>query len=285
MHTEHPEVRRIAGVGATEAMKCGCNRSTDPRRERTEDLRCPRPARAAADDQHRALRALQCCNRRVERVRPGARPIARRDVLGNLVRPRRFQCAQDIGRQIDEHRARTRAGSKAKGGAQSRLDRFDRADHDVALGDLMGDRSDVDFLERVRAHHRRAHLAGERDKRNVVHHRVDDPGDQIGGTGARCRDAHAHTTGRARKAARSENRRSLMPYEHVHDTMIVKCVIQRHDRAARIAEHRFDSQALECIENDRCARARVHDEPPASKRGPAESGGASTSAFSLPFTQ
>ncbi len=123
----------------------------------------------------------------------------------------------------------------------------------------MRDRGDVDFLERVRAHHGRAHLAGERDERHVVHHRVDDPGDQIGRTGARGRDAHAHTTRRARKAARREDRRGFVAYEHVHDTMIVECIVERHDRTAGIAEHGVDSQALECIEYDRCARARLHE--------------------------
>ena len=111
----------------------------------------------------------------------------------------------------------------------------------------------------------RAHLAGERDERHVIHHRVDDPGDQIGRARARGRDAHTHTAGRAREAARRKNRRGFVAYEHVRDTMIVECIVERHDRAARIAEHRFDSQALECIENDRCARARVHDEPPVLK--------------------
>ena len=126
----------------------------------------------------------------------------------------------------------------------------------------MRDRGHVDFLECVGAHHGAAHLAGQGHERHVVHHRIHDAGDQIRRARAGRRDAHTRTAGRAREAAGGKDGRGLMAYEHMLYTMIVECIVKGHDRAARIAEHRFDSQALECIENDRCARARVHDEPP-----------------------
>ena len=110
VHAEHPEIRRIAGVGATQAVQRRRNRRADPRRERTRkisvapDQRVPPPTISTG-------RCAPCKrgNRGVERLRIGTRPFARRRVLGNCgFALRLFECAQDIGRKIDEHRPRAR---------------------------------------------------------------------------------------------------------------------------------------------------------------------------------
>src|SRR5207247_4032363 len=55
----------------------------------------------------------------------------------------------------------------------------------------------VRLLERVAAHHGARHLPRDREDGRAVHVRGGESGDEVRGTGARGRDAHADTASRA----------------------------------------------------------------------------------------
>ncbi len=114
----------------------------------------------------------------------------------------------------------------------------------------MGDRGDVDFLKRVGSHHRGAHLPGERNERHVVHQGIHDAGDEIGRARARGRDTHTDAPRRASVSAGGEYGGGLVTNENVLDVVIVERIVERHDGAPRISEHRFDAQCFERIQND-----------------------------------
>src|SRR6058998_2625182 len=54
----------------------------------------------------------------------------------------------------------------------------------------------------------------------------------------------------ARHAFRRENCSLLMPRENVLDPAAFESVIQRHDRAARIAEHQVNALGTQALQND-----------------------------------
>ena len=83
----------------------------------------------------------------------------------------------------------------------------------------------------------RRHLPGDHDDRDRVAERIGQPGDGIGGAGAR-RDQHAtDLAGRARIAFGGVDRALLVAHQDVLDHLLLEDrVVDRQHRAARIAE-------------------------------------------------
>ena len=88
-----------------------------------------------------------------------------------------------------------------------------------------------------RPDHGARHLAGDRDHRRVVHVRRGEAGHQVGGARPRGGDAHARPPARAGVAVGGVGRGLLVPHQHVAEPGILRQrVVERHDRAAGIAE-------------------------------------------------
>ena len=95
----------------------------------------------------------------------------------------------DVGRDVDEHRAR----SAGRGDVERLADDLGQVggvlDQVVVLGDRDGDAGDVGLLERVGADDGRGNLAGQDDDRDGVHVGVREAGDRVGSARARSSQA------------------------------------------------------------------------------------------------
>src|SRR5207247_10726460 len=84
--------------------------------------------------------------------------------------------------------------------------------------------------------------------RDRIHFRGRNSGDEIRRARPARGNCHADLAVRTRMTFRSKHRALLVTRQNVPDAAALERVIQRHDRAARIAEHEFDafsSQALQ----------------------------------------
>ena len=102
----------------------------------------------------------------------------------------------------------------------------------------------------------RRHLAGDRDHRHAVEEGVGDAGDEIGRARPRGRDADAGLAGDAAIGVGGQRRRLLVADEDVLQARARQRVVDRHDRAARIAEDVAHALALQ----------RLDDQPRAGDR-------------------
>ena len=119
------------------------------------------------------------------------------------------------------------------------------ADQEAVLHDRQGDPEDVDFLEGVGAHQVRADLAGDRDHRHAVQERIGDAGDEVGRARARRRDADAGPAGDPPVSVGGERRALLVADQDVGQVRSDQRIVDRHDRAAGIAEDVLHALALE----------------------------------------
>ena len=128
---------------------------------------------------------------------------------------------------------------------------IDILDQIIVLGARPGDPDGVALLEGVIADEMSRNLAGDAHKRDRIHERIGEAGDRIGGAGTRSDEHHAGLTGRARVALGGVGGTLLMAHQHVLDLLLLEnLVIDRQYRAARIAEHHFDSLIGERSEHD-----------------------------------
>src|SRR5581483_7192532 len=99
----------------------------------------------------------------------------------------------------------------------------------------------IRFLERVGPYQCTTNLASDAHQRNRIHLRISNSGDKIGcARPAGCnRDANLY--GRSRMAFSGEDRALLVPSKNVANAATLKRVIQRHDRAAGIAEDQINA--------------------------------------------
>ena len=114
------------------------------------------------------------------------------------------------------------------------------------LGAVAGDADRVAFLKGVGADEMRRHLSGDADERDRIHQRVGEAGDGVGGAGAGGDEQHADLAGRARIALGGMRRALLVAHENMlHLLLMEEHVIDRKDRAARIAEQNLDALILQ----------------------------------------
>ena len=97
----------------------------------------------------------------------------------------------------------------------------------------------VRLLERVGSELGARHLPGDRDEGGRVHEGIGEGGEEVGGPRAGGPHAHPGPSRRPRVALRRVARSLLVPHEHVADPIprAEERVVDRHVRAARIAEH------------------------------------------------
>ena len=156
----------------------------------------------------------------------------------------------DVPRHVDEDRAATAGTRNVERGLHHGRDLLHVLDEPGVLDDRHRDARDVAFLKRVGPDHGRAHLAGDADERRRIHPRIGDGGDEVGGprTGRRDRDPDASRG--ACVPLRHVACALLVPGEHVSDRGPARhCVVRRHDRSARDAEHHLDALGFERPQN------------------------------------
>ena len=94
------------------------------------------------------------------------------------------------------------------------------------------------------------HLAGDADQGNRVHERVGKPGDGVGRAGARGDQENADLAGRTRITFRGVGRALLVAHENVAELVLMEDrVVDRQDRAARIAEDHLDALVLQRLDD------------------------------------
>ena len=114
------------------------------------------------------------------------------------------------------------------------------------LGDRHGDADDVRFLERVGADHGAVDLPGDGNHGNGVHVRVGNGGHQVGGAGARRRNADTCTAGDHGVAFGRVAGALFVPDQDVPQLGgIHQRVIGRQDRSAGQTEDVFDSELFQ----------------------------------------
>ena len=117
--------------------------------------------------------------------------------------------------------------------------------HDVVFGDRHGDAGDVHFLERIGAEELAAHLPGDADHRRRIEHRRRDAGDHVGCAGTRGRHCHSHAAAGARVTVGHVRGALLVAHENVMQLGLTDGVVDRKNRAARIAENVPHPEMLE----------------------------------------
>jgi len=128
----------------------------------------------------------------------------------------------------------------------------------VVLGDRLGDADDVGLLKGVTAHHRPRDLTSDRDHRGVIHVRGGQAGDQIRCPGPGGGNAHASAPAGAGIAISRVSCCLLVTHQHMPQPRILgERVIERHDRAAGIAEHDVHALLQQGTAEDLCSGQRL----------------------------
>ena len=140
--------------------------------------------------------------------------------------------------QVDQHRPGPAFAGQAEGFAQHLRQVLDLAHQEAVLDDRHGHAEHVQFLERVGAQQRRADLAGDAHHRHRVEQAVGDPGHQVGRTRAGGGHAYPDPAAGAGVAVGGQRRALFVADQDVAQPRIHQRVVERHDRAARIAEDR-----------------------------------------------
>jgi hypothetical protein len=266
MHAEHAQIVRVVRIAGAESLQRRHGRNAGQARELAQFAFGAGEADAAADVQQRLLRARQ------QRVRFGDAGFGRRrQARRHLAHGARDGArVRDVLGQIDQHRPGPTAGRDRDRFAHDGMDVLGAA-HDVAVLDHgQAHAEHVDFLERIRAHQARRHLAGDREQRHRIEIRVREPGQQIGRAGPGGREADADAAARARIAVGGQRRTLLMPHEDVLERRIHERVVDRHDGAAGVAEDGVDAFGFQRVEQmlragahaaglGRCRRGRARD--------------------------
>ena len=287
VHPEHPEEQVVGPrIAAEPHQRVGDGVAGAPhqRRQARRRLR-PGVDDAAAGVEERAPGRGQQFDRALDRVRVGLAPGPVGGMRHAVARRRAVAIAGDIGRpghdhvlgQVHDHGAGPAGGRDVIGLADRPAESVDLLHQIVVLGAGPGDADRVGFLEGVVADHVGRHLPGQADHRDAVHERVGEPGDAVGGAGARGDQHRAHLAGGARIALGRVDGALLVPHQDVAQLVLLEDgVVDRQDRAAGIAEHHvhaeIDQSADDQLGPGRLCRSvrlgiRCHDDlPPVRER-------------------
>ena len=210
-----------------------------------------RKRHAAAREYERALRSAQDLRSVLElfrayRVSRGTRRKLDRRVIPYIVAFTLLRVLRDV----DEHGTGTAAFGDMERLFDGRGNVLGLGNQKIVLRDRKGDACDVCFLKRICTDDTARNLPCNKDDGRRIEHRRGYPRDEIRGTWARGRDRDAGTPGSTPKAVGHVRRALLVPHENVMDTRIEQGIIDRQNRATRIAEDRLDPLVLEGVPED-----------------------------------
>ena len=164
----------------------------------------------------------------------------------------------DILGQVDHDRARPAVGGNVKGLVDDVGNAGDVLDQIVVLGARPGDADGIGFLKGIVADQMPGHLAGQAHHGDGVHHRIGQAGDHVGRTRAGGDQDHARLAGRPRIAFRRVGGTLFVAHQDMADIVLLKQrVIDRQDRAARIAKDHLHTQVAQCLDDDLGARQNL----------------------------
>ena len=159
------------------------------------------------------------------------------------------------------------AGPAGRGDVERRhdclRDVFNAGHQERVLGDGHCHAHDVRFLERVGAEHLGGLLAGDCNQRHGVHVSIGNRSDEVRGTGAGGRHAHADFSSGGRVAGCRMSGTLFVADEDVVDGICVhQRVIGREDGSARQSEYGVDAHQLKAANDGLCARQDLGGSPP-----------------------
>ena len=147
-----------------------------------------------------------------------------------------------VFRDIDNDRPWTPVLRDVKSLVQHAWQILDLADQIIMLGAMPGYADRIAFLEGVGADEMGRHLAGNANERDRIHQSIGQAGHRIGGAWTGGHQKHAGLAARPGEALGGMRRSLFVAHQHMLDEILVKQgVVDRQDRAARIAENGFDS--------------------------------------------
>ena len=244
MHADHTRVERVVLVEGPLAHQGAADRRIEAMRKSRERLCGIRQNHAAARHDAGLFRSLEKRKRFFDFLfrRKRAQGLGRRQnrlIVGHRRR--------HILRDIDQHRPRTTAPRNPKSAAQHACELPHIFDNEVVLGNRHADTGDVDLLERVLSEDWIGNITGDCDNRRRVHVGARNAGDQVRRAGAAGREAHADFAARARITVGRVCGALLVTGQHMVNfiPVLVKCIINIQNRAARITEDGIDALFLE----------------------------------------
>ena len=200
---------------------------------------------AAAGVQHRPPRRGQRQRGEPDLLAVRLRP---RPVAGQLrlvdVGPRRRRWPRRPGRRRAPGPGRP-ARARCSGVGDRLGDVVGPLDRDRVLDDRRRDPDHVRLLEGVRPAQRGPHLAGDEQRRDRVHLRVADRGDEVGRARPAGGEGDADPAGRARVSLGGVAGAGLVAHQHVPDAGVQQRVVERQVGAAGHAEDGVDPGALQ----------------------------------------
>ena len=201
---------------------------------------------AAADVEHGALGALDALDRRADLLSVAAVGGAIRGQVDLIGIVEHHLLRQDIGGDVDEHRAGAAGCGDMERLAEGGRQLIGGLQQEGVLDHGHGDADDVGLLEAVGADDAARYLAGDDHERHAVHIGGGDAGDRVGGAGAGGHDDHADVARGARIAVGLVHRALFVAGKHMVKLLaIVERVVDLDGLAARIAEHQVDALGLE----------------------------------------
>ena len=271
VHADHAEKMRVAGrKGAEPHQGQGARRIGQPHQfgKAGAGLRPRIDQPAAAVEQRPFGRGDHLDRLRdARRLRHELRTIALvAPVLGPAVGAER---EQHVLRQVDHDRPRPAALRDVERLVDHAREIAHILDQVIVLGAWPGDAGGVGLLKRVVADQVGRHLPGQAHDRHRIHQRVGQPGHRVRGTGAARHQHDADPAGRARIALRGVHRAAFLAHQDVAQRILLEeRVVNRQDRAARIAENDIDALVDERLDDDIRSTDRLgrHDELLGKKR-------------------
>ena len=169
--------------------------------------------------------------------------------------PRRRRDLHVLG-DVDQDRAGTAGRRDLESLVHDRGKLGRVADQIVVLGAVPGNTDRIRFLERIGPDQARRDLAGDDDHRNRIHEGVGDAGDRVRRTGPRGDQHDARLAGGTGIAFGGMGRAGLLPHEDMANTLVMEQgVVNRQHRTAGIAEHEFDPEPRQAVDQNLRAAA------------------------------
>ena len=250
MHTDHAQVIGRLGLDRSQSVNRGERGHAQVIEQPPQFRDCSREFCARTHQRDGFGRLLEQSNNGVGE--PALRLSISRTRMGREPhRPGEFLLGfQQVGGNVDDHRPGTSAARPVESFGNGVGNFVDAANQPAPLGERKRHAEDVGFLEGVGSDQGTADLAGDADQRDRVHFRVRDAGNQIGRAGSAGRHRHSDLAGHPGVAFGRENRALLVPRQDVAHAAALERVIQRHDGAAGITEHKVNPFGAQTLQDD-----------------------------------
>ncbi len=259
VHAGHSEIERVILRECPESVKCGNDRDPGLLGERPELVRGATLDHTVPSHDERPLGPTNTIDGGADRHRVG---VVQWCISGQVHGPMPLRDSARllrILRYVDQHRTGSAGRRQMERFPEDRRQIVGAPHEIIVLGDGNRDPRDVGLLKSVAAQHGARYLASDRDEWCRIHPRIRDRGHQVRRAGSAGRDAHAGPAGGARVPLGGVAGALLVATQHVVQPVakVVHRVIERHDRAARHAEHHRDPFADEGFAHDLRTSARV----------------------------